>query len=62
MQGGNFEQFKARGNLNEGVVYEAWQKIWASDLARKYTNDFEVYGEGARDRSDAEVQIFIATQ
>jgi predicted transcriptional regulator YdeE len=57
---GNYEQFTATGNLNEGVVYKTWVDIWNTDLARAYTTDFEVYGEKSVDPSNASVDIFIA--
>jgi len=59
-EGGNYIEFTAKGNLQEGAVYQEWSKIWAIDLARKYTADFEVYGEKAQNPNDAEVAIFIA--
>lgn len=57
---GNYEQFTATGNLNEGVVYKTWVNIWNTDLPRAYTTDFEVYGEKSTNPSDASVDIFIA--
>ncbi len=55
-----YSKFIAKGNLQEGVVFNEWLKIWESDLQRKFTADFEVYGEKARDPENAEVEIFIA--
>ncbi len=60
--GGNHTQFVAKGNLMEGAVYQTWTKIWATDLARTYTADFEVYGEKAANPADAEIDIFIAVK
>jgi predicted transcriptional regulator YdeE len=56
----NYQKFTAKGNINEGVVFNEWMKIWNTDLDRAYTTDFEVYGERAADTSNAEVDIFIA--
>ncbi len=56
----NYQKFTAKGNINEGIVFNEWMKIWNSDLNRAYTTDFEVYGEKATDMSNAEVDIFIA--
>lgn len=56
---GEYTQFTARGNLNEGAVFEAWSKIWKEPLNRAYLADFEVYGEKAQNPEDAEVDIFI---
>lgn len=53
-------QFTAKGNLSQGVVYTEWEKIWNSGIDRKYTADFEIYGEKAQNPETAEVPIFIA--
>jgi predicted transcriptional regulator YdeE len=50
----------AQGNLNEGIVFSAWNDIWSSDLPRHFTTDFEVYGEKAQNPAAAEVDIFVA--
>jgi len=60
VEAGSYQPFVAKGNLNEGVVVTEWQKIWSSDLARKYTSDFEIYGARAQNPEDAEVDIYIA--
>ncbi len=60
IEGGNSAKFTSKGNLNNGVVYEEWTKIWNSDLERKYTADFEVYSKKAQNPEDAEVDIFVA--
>jgi predicted transcriptional regulator YdeE len=58
--GGNYEQFAAKGNLMEGIVYKKWVDIWNTNLPRAYTTDFEVYDEKSADPSNAMVDIFIA--
>lgn len=55
-----YAQFIAKGNLNEGAVFNEWTKIWSSDLNRAYTVDFEIYSEKAQNPFDAEVDIYIA--
>lgn len=50
----------AKGNLQQGIVFAAWTKIWNSDLDRTFTTDFEVYGEKAQNPENAEVEIFVA--
>lgn len=60
ISGGKFTKFTAKGNLNEGVVFSEWLKIWSMPLNRKYTADFELYGEKAQNPLNAEVDIFIA--
>ena len=56
----NYQKYTAKGNLNEGIVFNEWMKIWNSDLDRAYTTDYEVYGVKAGDMENAEVDIFIA--
>ncbi len=56
----NYQKYTAKGNLNEGVVFNEWVKIWNSDLDRAYTTDYEVYGAKAGNMENAEVDIFIA--
>lgn len=34
--------------------------LWNSDLPRKYTADFEIYGEKAQNPENAEVDILVA--
>ncbi|MEL6537562.1 MAG: GyrI-like domain-containing protein [Bacteroidota bacterium] len=58
-EGGAYTKVEAKGNLNEGVVYDAWVDIWSRDMNRAFTADFEVYGEKAQNREDAEVEIFV---
>ena len=61
-EGGNYTQFIANGNLNQGVVYNTWNEIWGQDLNREFTADFEVYGSKAMNPEEAEVDIFVATK
>lgn len=56
----NYAKFIAKGNLNEGIVFNAWSTIWNSNIQRAYTADFEIYGERAQNPEQAEVDIFIA--
>lgn len=60
--GGTFTKFTAKGDIHKGAVYHEWLKIWKTPLSRKYTADFEVYGEKAQNPQAAEVDIFIAVQ
>ncbi|MCP5469285.1 MAG: AraC family transcriptional regulator [Chlamydiales bacterium] len=59
---GEYVRFAAKGNLNKGVVFEAWSKIWDEPLNRAYVADFEVYDEKAQNPEDAEVGIFIGVK
>ncbi len=40
---------------NRDQVFETWQTIWNTKLARKYTADFEIY-----DYTKPEVKVYIA--
>jgi predicted transcriptional regulator YdeE len=60
-QAENFQKFIAIGELPNAVL-NTWVDIWQRDeeLKRKYTYDFEVYGEKSQDGENAEVEIYIA--
>ncbi len=60
--GEEFQKFVAKGDLTKGAVYETWLSIWQSGLDRRYSTDFEVYGDKAIDPSNAEVDIYIGIQ
>ncbi|MBI3239744.1 MAG: AraC family transcriptional regulator, partial [Flavobacteriia bacterium] len=57
---GDYKEYTAIGNAQEGAVYNEWVKIWNSDLNRAYTADFEVYGAESFDPIAGKVPIFIA--
>lgn len=59
----NFMKFTAKGLMPKAIV-EAWIDIWEKDkeLSRKYTYDFEVYGEESQNGENSEVEIYIATK
>ncbi len=60
VNGGTFAEYQAKGDLSKGAVGDAWMKIWDEKSDRLYAADYEVYGEGAQDSSDAEVAIFVS--
>ncbi len=60
VSGVHYKKFTAKGNLKEGAVFNEWVRIWNSDLDRIYTEDFEIYGAGAQNPEDGEVDIYIA--
>lgn len=60
--GGNYVKITARGDLTKGLIVNEWSKIWELDLERRYTADFEVFGEKAQNPTDAEVDFFIAVK
>lgn len=57
----NFQKFVAKGEMPNAVV-EVWKEIWQKDeqLGRKYTYDYEIYGEKSQNGNESEVEIFIA--
>ncbi len=59
----NFKKFVAKGKIPE-AIQKTWINIWNDDskLKRKYTYDFEVYGEKAKNPEDVEVDIFVAIE
>ncbi len=54
----HYAVIRADGPLPQAVI-EAWQAIWASDLQRTYTGDFDVYRQGA-DGAPGPVDIHVA--
>jgi predicted transcriptional regulator YdeE len=58
--GGAYKQYITKGNLMQGIVGQQWMKIWNDTIDRRYTSDFEVYGEKASNPQDAEVEIYVA--
>ncbi|MDY3530330.1 GyrI-like domain-containing protein, partial [Riemerella anatipestifer] len=53
----NFQKFVAKGEMPNAVM-NTWIDIWNRDeeLNRKYTYDFEVYGENSQKGQDSEVE------
>ena len=62
-QSETFQKFIAKGEMPKAVV-NTWIDIWRRDkeLNRKYSYDFEVYGEKSQNGENSEVEIFIATK
>lgn len=60
--GGNYAKTTAKGDLAKGLIINHWSKIWETELARRYTADFEVYGAKAMNPSDAEVDFLVAVE
>ena len=57
--GGTYMKLMAKGDLTKGVVYTTWSNIWNMNLDRPYKADFEIYGEKAKNLTDAEVAVFV---
>ncbi len=62
-QGGSYKKFMAKGAMPQAIV-ESWKDIWAKDkvLNRRYTADFEVYGQKSQNGDASEVEIYIAVK
>lgn len=58
--GGEYIKFISKGDVTKGSIYQTWEEIWKTNLLRIYSTDFEVYGEKAKDITNAEVEIMIA--
>lgn len=58
--GGCYEERVIVGDPMKSIP-EAWHAIWEKDgeLKRRYTSDFEVYGEKSGQGPDAEVKIYL---
>lgn len=59
----NFKKFVAIGKMPQ-AVFQKWCEIWNNDLQleRKYTYDFEVYGEKPHKGDASEVEIYLAVK
>lgn len=58
----DYKKYTAKGKLKDGIVYNAWLKIWEDKVERAYTADFEVYGAKAQNPENAEIDIFVAVK
>ena len=57
----NFIRFVAKGSMPK-VIVDVWMDVWNRDkeLNRKYSYDFEVYGDKSQNGEDSEVDVYIA--
>ena len=60
---GNYLKYIVKGKMPDAII-DQWKKIWSQDkdINRKYTADFEVYGQKSQNPDKAEVYIYIATE
>jgi|SRR5450755_2936612 predicted transcriptional regulator YdeE len=54
-----YQVYKSTGNLTVNLG-KTWEGIWRSDISRRYSADFDIYGEKARDIENAEVDTYVA--
>ena len=59
----NFVKFIAKGQMPRAII-DTWTNIWAQDkeLNRKYSYDFELYGDKCQNGENSEVEIYVATK
>src|SRR5262249_8899834 len=50
-----------RGSI-PAIVIDVWKAIWSSSIKRRYHTDFEVYDGRARDRNDAQIDVYVSTK
>jgi len=55
----NYVRVIAKGAMTECIT-KAWEKIWDSEIQRKFGFDFEVYDERSQDWNDAELDIYVS--
>jgi len=62
-QSENFQKIIAKGEMPNAVM-NVWLDIWQRDkqLNRKYSYDFEVYGEKSQNGENSEVEIYLSTK
>lgn len=58
---GKYQVYSLSGKFPENI-HEAWQEIWNSDVERKYTADFDLYGANAKSFEETEVKIYLAVK
>lgn len=57
--GGTYIKKIAKGNIFQGIVFDAWKAIWEQNISRNYLADFELYGDKAQNPENSEVDIFV---
>jgi predicted transcriptional regulator YdeE len=54
-----YEVYKSTGKLSISLA-KTWEGIWNTDLDRRYSADFDIYGEKASDFEHGEVDTYVA--
>lgn len=62
VDGGDYTVFRAKGKLEDNIVYDAWLDIWKAPVDRAYRTDFEVYDGKMDEDGGTEVKIFIGVK
>ena len=54
-----YQVYRSTGKLSVSLS-KTWEGIWNTDLNRRYSADFDIYGEKAIDYENAEVDTYVA--
>jgi predicted transcriptional regulator YdeE len=54
-----YEVYRSTGKLSISLA-KTWEGIWNADINRRYSADFDIYGEKARDYENAELETYVA--
>ena len=54
-----YQVYKSTGKLSISLT-KTWEEIWNTDLDRRYSADFDIYGERAKDYENAEVDTYVS--
>lgn len=57
----SYQVFISEGTLPSSVQ-ETWLNVWKSDLKRRYTADFDVYGPHSKEPNKAVVRTFVSIE
>ena len=58
---GKYKVYSLGGKFPENV-HLAWQEIWAGDVNRAYSIDFDLYSGNAKSFEETEVKIYLAVK
>jgi predicted transcriptional regulator YdeE len=58
---GTYSRYTAKSWVS-GRVAQTWQHIWSSNLNRKFTTDFDVYGIKTQNPEDSRVEIYVGVE
>lgn len=63
LEGGEYAKIDVQGQYPHSLI-GAWQNIWENDeaLNRKYTTDFELYGQNFTEENNCQFSIYLALQ
>lgn len=56
---GTYHKIVVTGKMPD-CMFDAWKKVWTSNIERSYGVDFEVYDERSKDWNNAEVDIYLS--